>query len=179
MPNLWAYFVLGQILPTSFSQNLFFITLLCLPKSEPEKAKGKTSSADEASSSWLSMLGDFGLGCLFIVVLLSLPSAQTLPWFMDLVLVARMLLFAPFVLSGVGSSASRRPRFDPVWALMGGIVVGLGFMIFKLVFQDGESALDVVGAARSSPAVRALVDDTLIGVVSAGLWIGLGLNQDY
>ena len=125
------------------------------------------------------MLTDLALGGLFVVVLYSLPSARDSAWFMHRVLVARMLLFAPFLSRSTDGGGSGRFHLDPFWVLMGGVVVGLWSMVVKFVLQDGESALEIVLAARSSPAVRALVDDTLIGIVSAGLWTGLGLYRDY
>ncbi|KAL9096378.1 MAG: hypothetical protein Q9165_001375 [Trypethelium subeluteriae] len=163
VPHLWAYFALGQILPISFTLNLFFITLLCLPKTEARKVEKDREIGSTGSSSPFATLGAYGIGALFLVVLFYLSNLQASRWFMELFLVMRLLLFAPYLIHTVAGNGSWEFPLDPVWELMGGLFLGLWVVILKLVVIDGQNAVDVVAAARNNPAVRAYVDDMLIG----------------
>ena len=185
MPHLWAYFLLGQILPIAFTQNLFFIALLCLPKEQPESQKAEgTGSAVAVTASPMSVsllrMSNFVVLFLFIVALLFLPSARNEPWFMDLVLVTRLLLFAPYLIHGADGSAGGGSRSNPLSAVVGGMLGGALYLgVLKFSMQDGKGFADVLASARSNPAIRALVDDMVIGTVSAGFWTGLGLHRHY
>ena len=168
----------------SFALNLFFLTLLYLPKVQSKKsAEGQSGdTANFSIISIISILGDLGFGYVFITRLTSLASLRDSPSFMsfmDHVLVIRLLLFAPYLPRGGTDSKSHIASLYPMWILMSAVVFGIGFLAFRLVLQDGQNVFDILTAARSNPPIRALVDDMLIGVVSIGSWIGLGLHQEY
>ncbi|KAF2237506.1 hypothetical protein EV356DRAFT_511625 [Viridothelium virens] len=154
--HLWAYFALGQILPMSFTLNLFFITLLCLPKTEARKTEKGRETGSAGSSSPSAMLGAYGIGGLFMVVLYSLSNLQASRWFMDLFLFMRLLLFAPYLIHSVAGNGGWEFPLDPVWELMGGVFLGLWVVVLKLVLVDGQNVVELVAAARSNPAARFL-----------------------
>ena len=81
MPRLWAFFCLSQILPISFTQNLFYLALSCLPQNDEHVAVAKNP---------------------IFVTLIAYSGSLVLATFSDLllpsILTARVSLFAPLIL---------------------------------------------------------------------------------
>ncbi|KAI9708496.1 MAG: hypothetical protein M1820_003957 [Bogoriella megaspora] len=173
VPHLWAYFLLGQILPISFTQNLFYITLLLLPRPSPELKSYTTTSLPTIITPILTLLST--------PLLILLPSTLSTPWFLPLALLLRILMLVPLLPQLIGlhrysvkSKPSRNTFSTPMLVVLGVFAVHAGWKIAR-----GEWSLQGLWESRGeTPAARAVVWDAGVGVVSAGLWWVVGVVKE-
>lgn len=87
MPNLWHYFIIDQILPVSFGQNLF-CTALSLT---PQHSRKPRQVEPAALAKFISVICYIGL--LYVV-----PYTIYRPLFLPIILLLRLLLFVPYLI---------------------------------------------------------------------------------
>ena len=162
--HLWAYFVLDQILPVSYIQNLFLIatSLMETPKSKPPKqAPGLTWQLAPLLT--------------YMVCLIAAPHCVGTSWFFPVLFLTRLLLFSRLIdlrpsakpeLSG--DSASMTPAFplfeDYKWTT---VYFCLGAWVLSVIhLTQAMPFLEALAAINFNPAVSALGYDLLIGLAS-------------
>ena len=174
IPHLWAYFLLDQILPVSFTQNLFLLTSV-LQRDKEGTSAGKMCPPQVSLQ--IMVVGAY------FALLSTAPSSVGTPWFFPMLLSTRAMLFAPFLLlrtdrlrteqhsasSGQGHTilASLRIRrlleHESRWAL------ALIAAYFVLQLSSGlftsthYSTMAVWSALHDSSAISSLGYDLLIG----------------
>lgn len=160
--HLWTFFVLGQILPTSFAQNLFCTAVLLSTRSP----HGEIPSPERMKQGLV-------VGLLYVALLVAPLSAST-AFEMPMLFVTRVLLAGPFFLLKLASVDGRKAAvqgwYSPLdWSVY---MVLLGSVVF-LPFQTWMAG-DITSAVWSineSWAVSALGYDYLIGVGSFGVFV--------
>ncbi|KAJ9607150.1 hypothetical protein H2200_008222 [Cladophialophora chaetospira] len=174
IPHLWAYFLLDQILPVSFTQNVFCLALLM----RREKSDTTLRTLNPSSP---------GLQVLLVTTLVGIlrtgPSSVGTASFLPLVLITRALVLAPVLLlrprnsqteAGVhsqaqsSSRASRLGQHESRWAL----ALTIASIALQIAKGLSESSItELWTGLNSSPAVSALGYDALIGMVSLGVFM--------
>lgn len=168
MPALWAFFCLGQILPISFIQNLFYLALLRQPRSESETSRPTLSSATQRTFSqpwvWHTCALCFA-ACLALARWIG--QGQRL---IVVILAARLLLFAPLFIPL--TDGDRGATGSLQWTLsLYHIGPQLGYLV-QACIQHGVGG--VLRAVHSHPAVSALGYDLVISVFSSIAWMYFG-----
>lgn len=90
VPDLWAYFVLDQILPISFTQNLF-----CLALTQTTNVSFEIHTANH-DHHFILCLRLVGLLC-YLVALYWIPSMLNTAQFFPILFTLRILLFTPYL----------------------------------------------------------------------------------
>ncbi|KAK5017204.1 hypothetical protein LTR60_002038 [Cryomyces antarcticus] len=187
IPSLWAFFALAQILPVSFTMNLFFLALLLTPRPTAMRSakQPKPSSAGPSTPTVplaLSLAAYFAALALAPVV-----AGYGNDAFMPLVLFLRVLLLSPFLLIrsnttiATATTSTTTSQSHSVYAYR---TIYVALAVGWVTLGAWQSA--VVGRAeegvggggskrhpnvlRDSAAVGALGWDFLIGVVSWSVW---------
>lgn len=161
IPRLWAYFVLNQILPVSFSQNLLF-TMMTLSTTYDSKAERKPQSAIRL----LRILA----AAAYITFLQLIPSTLQNSWFIPTILLTRAILFAPFLIDvfsygncGVSETEVKNRVLDTnMFCLLGLTLFGASALVRSpREVSDGQTHTTDVNYAAT-----ALSNDLLIGLIS-------------
>lgn len=162
VPRLWAFFSLAQILPISFTLNLFYTCLLLIPSNVP--AKGPQ----------LSIMGSLVIA--YFVCLFNAAGVEDSTTLLGVIVAARVALVLPLVLQA-SSSELRRGTHDLTtssWLRSRrwhGPVLAVGIAAASAIGTTREHSLTVVVRALwSHPAVSALGCDLIICVFSAVIW---------
>lgn len=170
VPRLWAYFLLDQILPVSFTQNLFCLALLLTPTLKAEKKLYATNTLLQVAS----ILAYFA--CVS-----QAPEAIASPWFFPILFATRILLFAPYLIlapssqlswrTPLGRSSARETlhaAYGPAWKMFAASVVMLQIRQSKFVLDDNHKSGVWEGFAiiNDQPAVSALAYDYVIAMSS-------------
>ncbi|KAL8736250.1 MAG: hypothetical protein Q9166_000405 [cf. Caloplaca sp. 2 TL-2023] len=163
IPHLWAYLAIGQILPISFAQNLFFVAIILYPISD----SSKPTQIPNLVSQCLPIAA-------YYIFLYRAPLTVGKPGFLYVIVFMRTLLLCPFIF--------RNPLFQPLGSRTSAtknihsgysasyIMVLLGSAI--LFVRQTTQALsengfrEILTAVNSSPAVSALGYDFILYVVS-------------
>lgn len=161
VPSLWQYFVLDQILPISFAQNLFCTAILLSP--------GKPRDDVLLPSSRISQRL---ILCLYASSLATAPAITGSAWFFLVLASVRLLLFAPYALmrpklsstDTVTNGGKSRTLFDERWL---GTLLGLSMHVFQ-TWKAGPLAWR---SLSDSPAVAALGYDYLIALGSLAIYM--------
>lgn len=157
--HLWAYFVLGQILPISFAQNLFCTTLLMMPSPViPQKI--------EPVDLWLQI----ATATSYLACVYQAPFSVGTGRFFYLVFGTRLLLSAPYFALGPRLSPNVRGAktsfadallpYRPFFAC-----IGLG--VLTSLWQTPSSFVQIAGVLEKDYAMAALGHDYLIGITSS------------
>lgn len=190
MPNLWAYFALGQAVPASFAANLFLVAMLlspvpappapgapqpAAPAPEPARdARGAVrrpaakAGADANADGARTMLA---VVFHYVVLLTMLPSKRRSAYFTAFAAGLRALLAAPLLVSGPKSCASPHREYGAVWLTMGAAAAALLAVQGALLAREGRGVAEVLVALDESPPVGALGYDVLLGAVSVVVWL--------
>ena len=171
IPHLWAYFLLLEILPSSFTQNLFYLALLTHPPSsnQPKQLEPPQNTKTATTIAGLSYLLLLGVG---------MPRLAQTSYLMPAVLILRALLLLPlFVPAETGTdrrteSEKHAERGRP-WTNTVSIILS-GAAALVLASGGGSTPRGLAAALGSHPAVSALGWDFLIGVGSWGVWMARG-----
>jgi hypothetical protein len=170
IPRLWAYFLLDQILPVSFTLNLFCIALLLAPPPKTEKKIYATSPLLQI----VSLLAYF-------YAVSQAPANVGTPSFLPTVIATRALLFAPYLvlapssklswLTPVGRSASRRTlheAYQPAWRMILVCTAVMYVRQYRVVLADNYKSAIWEGfrTLNDVPAVSALAYDYILGLGS-------------
>ena len=163
VPRLWAYFALDQILPVSFTQNLFLI------------AAQLSSKASSTSMRYPKGTTQFSLLMTYLVCLYSAPRTINTAEFFPVLFATRLLLFLPYLLIRSSGSTTgpedRLPTGPPKGDSQsyGLIVLLVGAIIAELCMNfTGPNEFSLT-AIDDNHAVSALSYDFLIGLGSLGL----------
>ena len=170
IPRLWAYFLLDQILPVSFTQNLFCLALLL---TRPLKAEKKLYATN-------TLLQVVSILAYFLSVSQT-PEAVGSPWLLPIMFATRALLFAPYLVLAPSSERSWRTplgrssargtlhaAYGSAWKMVAAGAVMLHIRQSKFVLDDNHKSAVWEGFAKinDDPAVSALAYDYILGVSS-------------
>lgn len=156
IPNLWTYFAIAQILPISFTLNLFYIALLLTPM-RTSPSQPKDSSKQPTLSAYLTALYYALYGILLVLAHPYRESANLIP----LVLTIRMMLLGPALID-LEMTKYRSILLLPLaahWITM----PANGLLAPGLVSR-------ILRGINDNPAVSALGWDYVLCGVSAGVW---------
>ncbi|EXJ64125.1 hypothetical protein A1O7_00461 [Cladophialophora yegresii CBS 114405] len=170
IPHLWAYFLLDQILPVSFTQNMFLLAVHL----QDDKKYAEIRMLDPPSAAMQVLLV-----CAYSAVLATAPISIGSGWFIWVLLATRALLSAPFLVlrpriarpgasfqhQDVFSSANYSLRHEARWAL----ALISGYMAVQLAqgfLALPSSITAVLSVLHDNPAVSTLGYDLLIGTFS-------------
>ena len=167
IPHVWSYIMISQILPVSFSQNLFFLAFLM---------KDITRAPKQAWTPQTILIT--APLCAFNVLVLLAPRSVSSPYFLAMVGSIRLLISSPFIAAtllpasagkevGVLEIRSRKHAFLGMLTVMALVVTGVHLKSF---FASGGSFRRLVDAINDDPSVSALGYDYLIAAVSAVFW---------
>ncbi|KAI5204347.1 hypothetical protein E4T38_04795 [Aureobasidium subglaciale] len=167
VPNLWAFFALLEILPTSFTQSLFYIMLFTKPRS--------ANSNDQLLSYWPFW---YSVPLLYNYCLRSASEyADDGEWLIYTILAARLLLILPLVLplNSLGSlpPGTKSNTLQQVANLpLATFTMAIQFFAQKSgdldVWENTSSLL--LEALNSHPAVKTLSYDLGHAVVAFFYW---------
>jgi hypothetical protein len=170
IPRLWAYFLLDQVLPVSFTLNLFCVALLLAPPPTTEKKLYATTPLLQI----LSLLAYF-------LSVTQAPANVDTPWLLPTLLATRALLFAPYLVlapssrlswrTPVGQSASRgtlHEAYRPAWKMILVCTVVMYVRQYRVVLDDNHKSAIWEGfrTLNDVPAVSALAYDYILGLGS-------------
>jgi hypothetical protein len=188
--NLWLYFALGQVLPVSFTMNLFFVAILVTQfKFQPSGSSRWRAPRPEHQVLFLSI---------YFATLFIAPSTISTKALMPVVLLARSLLFYPYLAlrpEEITSNSSTRGgnqisenetehdgfllRYKAT-----AVTTALGYISLQLlhVMQGSFIALpqsaNLISAITDNYAVSTLGYDFLIAIASLGLWVSTWPNSN-
>lgn len=164
LPRLWAFLGLSQILPVSFTQNLFYIALL------------RQSSA---RTPWLvSRNAVVALSGAYCACLIVAPILAGTHWLIPHILLARCLLVATQVHPWIGSSGEKQKATavdsalfdsDGLYRHLGLLASLCGIAQASLAFLEHRPS-DIGRALFDHPAVSSLGSDFVISVLSYVAW---------
>lgn len=163
IPNLWAYFVLDQILPVSFTQNLFCAALTRIGNF-PLKTHGT-----EPDQIFISCLRLAGLLC-YILTLYWIPLTVNTGQFFLTLFALRILLLIPYVIDCLAyrlwQTSYRNPGFTTesfnkcLVAVLSIVVAHAGVqsgLTFKVYEESGAAS------PKTNYAAAALSNDMVLG----------------
>lgn len=163
IPILWAYFVLDQILPVSFTQNLFCATLVRASSTPPLDLK--------MVSTWYAgfFLRLVGL-CCYCVALYWIPATIRTAWFLPTLFALRILLLTPYIVDRLACqwqrSASARSRFTTM--SFNYCLVALSIVVLSSISVSEVRVSRRVPTTSSNTnyAAAALSNDVVLGLTS-------------
>lgn len=176
IPHLWAYLAVGQILPISFAQNLFFVAMILFPITS-DQGRGATTQIPGPVTQCLPVAA-------YYILLARAPTSIGNPISMSIIIVLlRILLLCPSLLlrasvffEALGVTSTSTSTQD---AQSGGYTTSYVLALFcssVLFLQQTAWALrghkvgEILTAINSSPAVSALGYDFMWYVVSCTVW---------
>ena len=157
IPRLWAYFILDQILPVSFTQNLFLLATQLSPSSS-------TTSLRYARPTTHYYLILSYLACLFAA-----PKAIGTSYFFPVLFATRALLLTPYFLRCPGKK-STFSYTNHALPSEGSQNDGLMFFILSAVVLDVVQSLSMT----SLPSLPAINENHAVGALGYDFLIGLG-----
>lgn len=172
IPRLWAFFSLSQILPVSFTQNLFYLALL------QHGGSAQPSPVPTQTLRLLRYLIAAYCGCLLI-----LPMAASGPWLMPLVLLTRIILSLPLLLPKGGKAdisseveknksevaKSRKVRRDFQTQIVLSVTACLLIQGYA-AFKSGSTLGTLTWTVFEHPAVSSLGCDMILSLISGLIW---------
>lgn len=175
VPRLWAFFCLSQILPVSFTQNLFYVAWL----------QHRGSAVPNAIPTQTLRLLRY-LVAAYCACLLILPMAAGGPWLMPGVLLTRIMLSLPLLLpeaSKVDGSnevektkseviKSRKVRRDFQTQIVLSVAACMLVQGYAAI-NTGSTLTSLAWAVLEHPAVSSLGCDMMLSLVSAIVWRGM------
>lgn len=169
VPHLWAYLAIGQILPISFAQSLFFIAMILMPVPKPSREMHVPTVLAQR----------LPLAAYYLSVL-SAPFNVGKPSFIPIIVVLRVLLICPFVIR-LPILQSLSPNAVSAQSVHAGYSASyrLALLCSAVLFAQ-QTALVVkehgighsLAAVNSNPAVSALGYDFLLHAVITCIWLG-------
>jgi len=158
--RLWAYFVLDQILPVSFAQNLFCTMLIVMPEKKGRQLRPAIRKRAAVS-------------VCYILLLRLVPYTVHTTWFLPTLFALRFMLFAPFLVDRVADNGlttddcctrSTIQKFN-MWSL---VLFSVGGLYSLPLTKEQSSEQDI--AFIPNYAASALTQDMVLGVASAALF---------
>lgn len=159
MPRLWTYFVLDQILPISFTQNLFCTTMALSAVRRTYHRQPFMTLSTVRITALIS----------YVVLLFSISSSVHTRWFFPNLFALRMLLFAPFLIDHFAfrRSNTEQPRLSKgLHAINTYCLLALALCGAYSIFFDNKVILTTSTKSSVNYAAAALSNDLFIGIVS-------------
>ncbi|KAL0485437.1 undecaprenyl-diphosphatase [Acrasis kona] len=160
VPHLWLFFALAEILPISFTQNLFFIILLpCLGQVE------KQQRAFELQNRWFWLVCALPYG----IILLSARSlGDNLIYG---ILIGRLFLLVPlFIPLKISGGSAKSNNSFTLADIVTYAVAALLFVQPLLHVSDLDTLKNIFSGLNAHPAVSALAYDFIISLFSWTVW---------
>lgn len=166
--NLWAYVVISQILPVSFSQNLFYLALLL---KDTSKANPRFWTPNV-----LVMTAPLYL---FAVLVYLAPGLVESQYFLAVVAVIRLLLFWPLIAatalpSLVGSyqtsAVARQTKLVVLIHIAVLMLVVLAIQTRSILASGSSGFGRMLSAINDDSSVSALGYDYLLSLISSVAW---------
>ena len=161
IPDISFYIIVGRILPTSFSVNLFFVAVLLRSHQRPGESS-KHSSASAPAGEWLvsALRAEMPLlcSCLYACYLSFLPCSVDQLQFISYVIAARAFLAIPFLIRS--EHVSTRPLAQAT------------FVMTVSMIWHGHDILELVvdNEVRYGYAIKAIGIDYLVLSASTIVW---------
>ena len=167
VPHLWAYLLIGQVLPISFAQSLFLVAMILYPTPDLNSIMQVPSLLSQC----------IPLAAYYIFVF-SAPSTVDKPSFISVVVAIRLLLLCPFIFRlqvshTFGSKAIPTQNIHSGYSAsynMGLLCSLVLFLQQTYVALMGNGFGTVVAAINSNPAVSTLGYDSIFYVVLSLAW---------
>ena len=159
MPHLWAYFVLNQILPVSFSQALFYTAL---ELSEPETQQ---TLPNRSGGAFLKLL----CGTVYLSLLFVSPATFETQALLMATLVLRLVLLAPFFIDVAIPETPVDLLSRKIVQILRPVLVashGAGCLLVRLTTKDDP----IERMCDTNFALTTLVLDMSIGMISLMLF---------
>lgn len=167
--NLSLYFLIGQILPISFAQNLFSIALvLAAAAGQGTKAHGKRYISGRS----LTTPALYIIIILYRIMLDLLPRTSSTSPFIFLVLVTRLLLAAVTLITFTKPSLICGSYLKGLMSSVqyGLLCISAGRILLRFTsaswFQSSSLQFDALLGAAGNPAMRAIGIDVLLWILS-------------
>lgn len=167
VPHLWAYLCIGQILPISFAQSLFFVAMILFPVPDASR---------------MMKVPGLPVQCLpllaYYLFVFSAPFVLNEPAFVSVVFVIRLLLLCPFVFR-IPLFEVFSPKSIAASSIHSGYLASynLGFLCSLIlciqqtyVAMNENSFTTILTAINRDPAVSALGFDFVLYVVLCATW---------
>jgi len=157
VPHLWTYFVLDQILPVSFAQNLFGTALVLAPASHGHQLRPMVLTRVAVT------------GC-YAILLLVVPYTVHTSWFLPSLFALRTLLFAPFLVdktADTGTVIPLRQHTSDIRTLKMCLLMLFTFCGLCSLLVAREQSFVLPKASVPNYAASALTDDMVLGLSSA------------
>lgn len=176
IPHLEAYFIIGQILPISFTINLFSLAILLYSIPQPTQKFWTPTPIIQL----------LPLMAYYVFVLLAPFTADgSGGFFIIIVVFIRLLLFFPLLLPMIVPEGGGKSYLTPrnagwmdagPWYFIGVLSVLLWLSQTFTALKDNNGHVGrVLGAVNDSPAVSALGYDYMLSLVTLGFWaFGVG-----
>ncbi|KAL9020680.1 MAG: hypothetical protein Q9185_002128 [Variospora sp. 1 TL-2023] len=160
-------FPVGQILPISFAQSLFFVAMIIMPVPSPSRMV-------QIPSSWVQCLPLVA----YYISVFSTPFSVGKMVFLPLLITIRVLLLCPFVfrlpaLRGSGSTAIPAQNIHSGYSASYKLALFCSIIVFvhrTYLAWDGVGLSQTLAGINSDPAVSALGYDFILHVVISSTW---------
>lgn len=163
VPGLWAFFCLAQILPISFTQNLFYLALLRLPRT------GEKVTAPRLPIFVTLLVYSACLVCACLVC-----AGRSDLWLLPSILTARVALFAPLLLCNVRLTKHVvRIKVLDVWEMqkmLAANALHTGCWWLYTFPKDELTLQQMLQSVFEHPAVSSLGCDFIICILSFAAW---------
>ncbi|KAK5436479.1 hypothetical protein LTR34_002110 [Exophiala xenobiotica] len=187
VPHLFTYFLLDQILPVSFAQNLFLLRMIFREEEEMEEEEEEEEEQPIPTAATLypaAVSLQCAVALTYLGVVAAAPYSVATRYFFPVLFATRILLFAPYQALGpvqhkspseqvhprrMGSLMKEYGRFFAP-ALVGGVLMQLAQTARTSSFASTLAALNC------NPAVSALGYDVLIGLASVACFVSVELG---
>lgn len=177
IPSLWTYFILDQILPVSFTQNLFCVALT---QTGNVPLQNHRTEPDQILISCLRLAG---LLC-YILTLYRIPSTVNTEHFFPTLFTLRMLLLMPYFIDSLAYrlwQPSNRSRGFTTETFNKCLVAVLSIVVAHAGFQSGLTfkVYEESGAAspKTNYAAAALSNDMVLGFLGGIAFFSLLWRQ--
>ncbi|KAL8978180.1 MAG: hypothetical protein Q9205_006177, partial [Flavoplaca limonia] len=175
IPHLWAYLAIGQILPISFAQNLFFVAMLLFPISE----EGLATQIPGPVTQCLPVAA-------YYILLARAPSSIGKPIFMSIIVLLRILLLCPFFFRtsvfealGIASMSMQSAQSGYSTAYVLALLCSTILFVQRTIWALKQNQVsDILMAVNSNPAMSALGYDFILYVVSCAAWFLTAPDDD-
>ncbi|KAL8693386.1 MAG: hypothetical protein Q9218_001778 [Villophora microphyllina] len=168
VPHLWAYLAVGQILPISFAQNLFFVATLLFPIPDPKRSV----QIPGLKTQCVPLLSYYG-------AVLLVPRSVDKTGFVPIIVLIRALLLYPLLVRtmAIGSRTIALQDIQASYSASYRLAFACSaFLFMQQTFRafNGNSSSQVLAAINSNPAVSALGYDYLLYVISCCAYLKHG-----
>jgi hypothetical protein len=177
IPHLFAYFLLGQILPVSFAQNLFLLRMIFREEKQEDQPIPTAATLYPAAVSLQCAVALTYLG-----VVAAAPYSVATRYFFPVLFATRILLFAPYQALSLVQQESRSEQVHP--GRTGSLMKEYGWffapvLVGGVLMQLAQTArtsrfAGILAALNCNPAVSALGYDILIGLASIACFVSVG-----